>query len=788
MPETTERSTAPVRVLLYGDVDLNVMDGSAIWLPSMAETWTRAGAHVDVQLKAEERRDLLTGPLRSLPGVTVLPARLRAGSTSMDPAQAADLLQERDAEAPYDLVMVRGIHMCTELADRQAFPGRLWSYVTEYGYVAGDFPADRQAAIGRIAAASRLMLAQTPAARSVLEAMVPAAAGRTEILSPMVPDHIRPIERAAEHGTGPLRMVYTGKFAHDWHTDRMPDILHALHAAGVDATLTMVGDKVHREPDRPGWASRMRAALNADTPGFEWTGALSRTESMERMGHADVSLGWRAPNLDLSLEISTKVLESCALGVPPLVNRTTAHEELLGEDYPLMIDALDDDAEDIAARLAAAAPRMPELSERVLRAAEPYRMSVRAQALRGYLERLGIEGRPARAVPDLAPHEASLPAADAPAPAAVPAAPPVEAGPEATVRPDAEEVAVVVPSGEEAARPAAALEPHRTRVVVAGHDLKFAGELVDMLKDDPTVELRIDHWQTLHKHDEAASKRLLEWADVVVCEWAGPNAVWYSRHKRHGQRLVVRLHMFELRGGWLQNIEFDRVDRLITVSGLYQDLCREHMDLAPEKVAVIPNAVSVADLDRPGLPGREFRLGLVGIVPLRKRLDRAVDLLEALRAEDDRFTLHIRGRMPWEYAHEWRKPLQREGYLDLFARIGGGDLRESVAFEPFGADMGNWLTKIGWVLSPSTTESFHLAPAEGMVSGAVPVVWERPGAVGVFGEDLVVPDTAAAAERILAGVRDADEYRRLSHLSRERVQGYDERAVARLWKDVLFSV
>ena len=38
-----------LRVLLYGDVDLNVMDGSATWLPSMAETLARTGAAVDVQ-------------------------------------------------------------------------------------------------------------------------------------------------------------------------------------------------------------------------------------------------------------------------------------------------------------------------------------------------------------------------------------------------------------------------------------------------------------------------------------------------------------------------------------------------------------------------------------------------------------------------------------------------------------------------------------------------------------------------------------------------------------------
>lgn len=716
---------AGVRVLLYGDVDLNVMDGSATWLPSLAETLARTGAHVDVQLKAEERRDLLTGPLRALEGVRVLDAQPLAGQRTMAPARAADVLARLDAQAAYDVVLVRGVHACLELADRAAFPGRLWSYVTEYGYVGEGLPAARREELGRIAGASRLMLAQTPQARAVLEAMVPAAAGRTELLSPMVPDGLAPAERPEDHAAGPVRLVYTGKFAHDWRTDLMPDVLTALHEAGVPATLTMVGDKVHPERERPGWASAMRARLEADRPGFTWTGALTREQSMARTAAADVSLGWRAPALDLSLEISTKVLESCAVGVPPLVNRTVAHEELLGADYPLFVEGLTDSARDVAARIAAVRDELPSLSRRVVEAAQPYRMAARARVLAGYMARLGLlERRPA---------------------------------------------------------PSAA----RTRVVLAGHDLKFAGELVDLLRDDPAVELRIDHWQGLHRHDEAASKRLVEWADVVVCEWAGPNAVWYARHKRPGQRLVVRLHMFELRGGWLSALEAGAVDRLVTVSELYRDLAREQLPIEPSRVSVIPNAVSLADLDRPGLPGRRFRLGIVGVVPLRKRLDRAVDLLEALRAHDERFTLHVRGRMPWEYPHEWRKPVQREAYLDLFARIGAGPLREAVAFEPFGADMGSWLTKIGWVLSPSTTESFHLAPAEGMVSGAVPLVWDRPGAVGVFGEDLVVTDTDAAARRVLEAVADDARWEELSAHARDRVRDYDERAVAVLWREAL---
>ncbi|GAA3693498.1 glycosyltransferase family 4 protein [Zhihengliuella alba] len=727
-----------VRVLLYGDVDLNVLDGSAVWLTSMAEAWAAAGASVDVQLKAAEKRDLLSGVLRTVPGVDVVAAPVRAGHPTMSCAEAADALEALDARDPYDVVFVRGIHMCAELAAREAFAGRLWSYVTEFSYPAESMDARRRATLGEIAESSRLVLAQTPQARAVLEAAVPAAAGRTVELTPMVPDALgaepagEPAAREGEAGTErPIRLVYTGKFARDWRTDLMPDIVDELRALGHTAELTMVGDKVQRSDEEPLWPHRMREVMEAPRDDVFWAGAHDRAGATELTSVADLSLGWRSPALDLSVELSTKVLESCALGVPPLLNRTSLHEELLGADYPLFIDAARDSPADIARTVVAALPHLGGLAERVRAVADPYRVSARAHVLRGYLERV---------LPDEA------------------AAPLHTAG---------------------GGRP--------RRILIAGHDLKFAGELVDLLVSRPDIDVRFDRWESLHRHDEAASKHLLDWADVVMCEWAGPNAVWYADHKRDGQRLVVRLHMFELRGRWLDDLDTARVDRFVTVSGLYRDMVCERLGLPVEQVTVVPNAVSVADLDRPKTEGAEFRLGLVGIVPLRKRLDRALDTLRLLHEQDDRYTLHIRGRLPWEYPHEWRKTEQREAYLDWFARLGRSGIADAVAFEPFGADMGNWLSKIGWVLSPSTTESFHLAPAEGMASGALPVLWERPGVHGIFGGDFVVPDTAAAAGFILE--TDGDPRRRAELVEHARgIAGrFDEREVNRLWLGLLLG-
>src|SRR5207342_82690 len=149
---------------------------------------------------------------------------------------------------------------------------------------------------------------------------------------------------------------------------------------------------------------------------------------------------------------------------------------------------------------------------------------------------------------------------------------------------------------------AADLKP-RLRVVVAGHDLKFFTPLLSYLRLQPDLEVRLDQWAALGKHDPAASRELAAWADVVVCEWCGPNAVWYSRHKRRGSRLVVRLHRFELRSPYPGQLKIGAVNQVVCVSRHYARLCREYTGWPETKVATVPNALDVAQLDRPKLDG-----------------------------------------------------------------------------------------------------------------------------------------------------------------------------------------
>ena len=97
--------------LVYGDVDLNLLDGSAIWLQSVTQALVAAGCAVTLVLKAPVRTDRLIAPLRDVPDVTIRSPHaegLLPGLTesSLTVPQAITVLAAVDAAHRHDLVVL----------------------------------------------------------------------------------------------------------------------------------------------------------------------------------------------------------------------------------------------------------------------------------------------------------------------------------------------------------------------------------------------------------------------------------------------------------------------------------------------------------------------------------------------------------------------------------------------------------------------------------------------------------------------------------------------------------
>ena len=712
----------PIRILVYGDVDMNVIDGSSVWQQSVVRMLQRnPRAEITVQLKRNLERDVLTAPLAGLDRVRLINQPPNEGRRLLA-ERAPAILSHLDKEAGgFDIVLLRGYRLCLETARHGDLDGRLWCYVT-------DFPQDPRALtdqhvseLKQIADASRYVLCQTDEMRSYLEAHVDAVHGKTALLSPVVPDmaqHLADDDAGSSEG---LRIVYAGKFTRLWRTEEIVASMPGLRRAIPGAELLVIGDKIHNEPDDPGFAERMRSALE-NTEGVHWLGALPRDDVQSVVASSQFGYSVRDPALDESLELSTKLLEYGRAGVPPLLNRTSMHERLLGPDYPLFISP----EEDLGVRLRqvlADPATYTAAREAAWHAATRHTIAAGAAELEHLLNRACPE-------PVVSVYE-------------------------------------------------------RRRVLLVGHDLKFTTPLVEHLEGLPNVELRVEQWDGVADHDEAISRENLIWADCIWAEWCLQNAVWFGRHRLPQQRLVSRFHLFERDTPYPGRLAEDDVDHVAFVGAHILREMTPKMQVPPERLSVIPNAVPTSHMRRPKLHGARFNLGILGVSPWRKRLDLAVETVRLVREQDERFTLFVKGHLPIDYWWIWAK--ERESYLELMDRVNNDPLlRESVVFDGFGSDVAQWFRKVGFILSPSDFESFHLAVAEGIASGSVPLIWPWEGADELYPDETLVASPEEAASAILEATSTGEPQRRQAQAlaappDRELVE------VCRTWERLLLA-
>ncbi|QNE89952.1 glycosyltransferase [Corynebacterium incognita] len=695
------------KALVYGDISPNVIDGSSVWLMSITEIMAGIFDEVHLQLKMVPQTDKLLDAVIHIDNVIIHypPSHL----PELEVESVVGVLENIVEQEQPSVLIARGLSLCNELSRSPRLAPVLWSYITDLPFPLESTSENNLGRLNRVALRSRKLFVQTEAARSYLEALTPAAAGKTHLMYPMIPSYEK--NGGSETLDGPLKIVYSGKMAKDWKTLEMLAIPRHLRELGIDAELYVIGDKINKDRNNPQWANEMKRAIvtahEDPSSGVTWLGSMPRKQVLEQISSMDIGLGWRTEKLDYSLEISTKFLEYSSLGIPTLLNRTLDMERMLGVDYPFFTQA-SATSKQAAQQIAASIGQLGRRNGKLQEAVKDYSMSAARERLHGYFLSAGAIGDNQGAV----------------------------------------------------------TEP--LKMAIVSHDFKFMGELVDSLSTDPNFILRQDAWDTLRDHDEKHSLEVCGWADVVFCEFAGPFLNWYAQNKRPGQKLITRMHGFEVRGPapWLLNLDFEQVDEVIFVSEHYRRLAVEKLGISRERTRIISNTIDTVDFDRPKMENAQFNLGLVGFVPFLKRPDRAIKLLSKLIEVDPRYNLRIRGRAPWEYPYVWKDNVQRSSYLELFQTVAqNSELKSRIVFEDFGSDISSWFRSIGVVLSPSENESFHLAPAEGMASRAVPVVWDRDGARDIFGH-YVVDGTDDAVDRVL-NLRDHETFCREGRIARD---------------------
>ena len=113
---------------------------------------------------------------------------------------------------------------------------------------------------------------------------------------------------------------------------------------------------------------------------------------------------------------------------------------------------------------------------------------------------------------------------------------------------------------------------NKKNLLISSLDNKFFIEIVEKLKQDFNVKVDMFHENNDNKREE-----LLNWADIVFCEWCEVNALWYSKNKKSNQKLFIRLHKYELFTSFFYDINWKNVNNLIFIAPEMKRLANKHL-------------------------------------------------------------------------------------------------------------------------------------------------------------------------------------------------------------------
>jgi hypothetical protein len=242
-------------------------------------------------------------------------------------------------------------------------------------------------------------------------------------------------------------------------------------------------------------------------------------------------------------------------------------------------------------------------------------------------------------------------------------------------------------------------------------------------------------------------------AETIFVEWADKALAELTRVVPADTRLIVRMHGVDTLSLWIHLVDWSAVNDLIFPSEhllvTTEQLLGER--LSTTRLHVVQNPVDTDRFRRPKLPEAEHTLGMVGWAQRVKDPAWTLELLSILRSDSHRWRLLLIGPDFPETANDQETVAAAEVRRSLLNH----EIRTAVDFIGSTRDVASHLPRIGWGISSSLRESFHLGLVEMAASGAVPIVRNWPlyanhgGARTLFPGDWVVSTPTDAAHRIL---------------------------------------
>lgn len=242
----------------------------------------------------------------------------------------------------------------------------------------------------------------------------------------------------------------------------------------------------------------------------------------------------------------------------------------------------------------------------------------------------------------------------------------------------------------------------------------------------------------------------LSWCDIAWFEWCTSQVVLATRLPKVC-RTVVRLHRYEAYESWPEQVDWDKVDRLILVGSTpVRSRLRRLVPGLEERtqVVTIPSGVDLEKfelLDRP----RGKDLACVANLRMLKNPMFLLQCFHRLHEIDPEYRLFFAGVYLDEVLYEY-----------LEAMVDELGLRDCVFFDGWQDDVSAWLAEKHYLVSGSIVESQGLSILEGMARGLRPVIHTFPGCRDFYPDEYLFRTPEEFCRQILEAPYEPAAYRR----------------------------
>ena len=232
------------KILLYGDLSLNVVDGSSVWLSSLAKLLAEDKNNiVDILLKVNITNNIIVKDFIPYDNITLLNAdEYIPKYNTVDTTNIVKIISEVDEYRDYSCIIVRGFEAVKQLVKNDTIASKLIPYLTDFCHIKENMQEEEKNILNFIYNKVNKFFVQTIQMKEYLKDVLGIDGNKFEILSPMIfQNTTKKVLKESK------TIVYAGKIAKDWNILELIEIMDELYKKDKEITLHMIGDKFNRD-------------------------------------------------------------------------------------------------------------------------------------------------------------------------------------------------------------------------------------------------------------------------------------------------------------------------------------------------------------------------------------------------------------------------------------------------------------------------------------------------------------------------------------------------------------